>query len=249
MVKKCKQCGLYKDISEFYPNGYNRKGERKYRPKCRKCEGVDKPRKPKAETKLVDGTLYKKCVKCLKWKNAGECFDGNRSTCKECRKEEHRELRQKQKETDFIFYKCREMARDAYARVTAPSRAHKANYRRLENPFGFKSPRDMCEFLYKHFYSDIEHLLSQGKRPTVDRIDANKGYTPDNIRVIDFKENTLRGVQSRKKSVKVTFPDGDVRVYESVTACAEDFGTNVSHIRGWITGKWTPKNGCKFEYA
>lgn len=104
-------------------------------------------------------------------------------------------------------------------------------------------------YIYTEFRCDISDLVSDGKRPSVDRIDTSRGYAPGNIRIIDHKENTLLGVEKVKRKVIVTSTDGHVETFESVLKCAEAFGTSDGHVRGWINGRWRPKNGCNFKYA
>jgi hypothetical protein len=179
-----------------------------------------------------------------------------RGKCKEC------ELKEKRKpegylradwivdnpKENIVYQKCKIMAYSAKSRVTSPSKEAKSAYQNLKTPFGFSSAREMIIFLYENFYDDIEVLLKQEKTPSVDRIDTSVGYTPGNIRVIDFTENTLRGVENTKSPVKVTYLDGTVKNFDSVISCAKEFKTDESHVRGWLAGKWKPKNKCVFEY-
>lgn len=192
----------------------------------------------------------KVCVTCGVEKPCTSAyFEGNRSKCRECRNIEQKIRKEKQKKGDIVLFKCHEMASSAYARVFAPSREYKKSYRNISEPFGFESIAGMSSFLYEHFYDDIVCLMKANKIPSVDRIDSTKGYSPENIRVLDFKTNTLLGVEKRKRPIKVTYPDGGYKVFESAEACAKEFKTNSGHIRGWIQGKYKPKNKCFFNYV
>lgn len=206
--------------------------------------------------------MRKICTRCRAEKPLGEFYtngkkkDGSnayRPDCKACHTSAKRVPPDQKKYNgdpcDEVFRLCKRMAHDARSRVLAPSRSHKSAYKNLNTPFGFSSSRDMYLYLYKEFRGDIEELLREGKRPSVDRIDTTTGYTPGNIRVLDRRENTLRGVESIKRKVEVLHTDGSTTTYESVTKCAEVFDTTDGHVRGWINGKWRPNNGCTFKYA
>jgi hypothetical protein len=212
----------------------------------------------------VSDSLMKTCNVCGEEKSLTEFYTNGktkggefkyRPDCKECSKESKRvpEHLKKNKPiadiNDPVFIKCRRMAADAHARVFAPSRQHKKAYRNLTDPFGFTSTRQMYEFLYIEFYDEVKTLIDAGLSPSVDRIDSSKGYTKENIRILEFTENTLLGVERRKRPIKVAYPDGNSKVFESAEACAREFNTNSSHIRGWINGKYKPKNKCFFDYV
>lgn len=178
-----------------------------------------------------------------------ECFAEKRRVCKECRSKYRSGRRKSEQETNPILYKCKQMAWNAHSRVNAPCREGNPVYKDLVNPFGFDSPLQMAEFLYNNFYDSVLALLEKGLTPSVDRIDPSIGYTPTNIRVIDFDENTAIGVENTKSPVIVTFPNGDTMEFDSVSSCSRYFNTYESHVRGWIQGKWKPRNKCKFEYS
>jgi len=249
-TKICQTCGKEKNVGDFAKNGFKRNGEQSYRPNCRHCEGHDKPKRAAMVTKVVKGTLYRKCAACNSYKpSTSEYFEGNRTMCLMCKAFANKQRRQRQKETDIVMYKCREMAWSAYARVFAKSKSYKKGYRHLVEPFGFSTPTEMKLYLYANFYADIKTLLDKGLVPSVDRKDTSIGYTPANIHILDFVENTELGVNTRKHPVSVSYPDGAIKNFSSVRQCADFFNTNDSHIRQWIKGTYKPLNKCKFAYT
>lgn len=192
----------------------------------------------------------RKCVECgVEKPCTNDYFEGNRSKCRDCRKIEQRLRNERKKKDDIVLFKCKQMAYSAHARVFAPSREYKKAYRSISEPFGFETPAEMADYLYANFHSDISLLLKEGKTPSVDRVNSNVGYTPENIRILDFKTNTLLGVETRKRPIEVIYPDGNSRVFESAEAVAEEFKTNSGHIRAWIKGRFRPKNRCLFRFV
>lgn len=245
-TKICKSCNKEKPIDRFYTNGKKKNGEPKYRPKCKNCEGITKVF-PKLKITTIDGKEYRLCDKCKENKpNTEEHFDGNRTTCRICRKERQKELREIKKQENFILYKCEEMSRSAYSRVFAPSKRNENCYNNLENPYGFSNTKEMTNYLYENFYTDIEEILNSGGVPSVDRKNTSQGYTRENIRIIPFRENTLLGVETRKHPIKVIFPNGNEVTFDSIIDCANIFNTTESNVRGWLSGRHEPRNKCKF---
>ncbi len=190
----------------------------------------------------------KVCKACKVEKNVDQ-FEKGRNQCKECRSTMAKKRREKQKEENLVWFKCKEMAYSAHARVTAPSRKYKGIYQDIEEPFGFDTVLDFAQFVYDNFGKEVEQLLDAGKIPSLDRKDTSKGYTPDNVQILDFVENTRRGIEASKSPVKVTTPEGEELLFESVVECSEYFGTSESHVRMWLSGKHAPKNRCVFEYV
>jgi hypothetical protein len=112
----------------------------------------------------------------------------------------------------------------------------------------------MAQFLYNNFYNDIKTLLDKNDVPSVDRIDTSKGYTPTNIRILSFKENTERGLDTLRRKVKVTCSNGTELIFNSIRECGDYFGykpTETSRISGWCKGKsgYRKLEGYEFEYV
>lgn len=206
IVKTCSLCKTTKTIDNFSKNGYTKAGTPSYRSRCKECEG-NKTRISKPIDIKVGRNIHRKCSKCGEFKP----LDKNhfppsktpktfRNKCKSCRSIEQKERVLKKKNEDIVKFKCTEMARSAYSRTHDPSKSYKKCYRNLDTPYGFESTQEMSDYLYHNFYEDIKRLLNEGISPSVDRIDSRRGYTPDNIRILSHRENTLLGVEKRRKN-------------------------------------------------
>ena len=194
----------------------------------------------------------KLCTICNEYKNL-EDFEKNRNQCKKCRNIKNVNRNKKLKNEDIIMYKCNQMASSAYSRVFCKSREYKKRYRNLEEPYGFLNSKEMSLYLYENFYEDVYNLLQENKIPSVDRINSNIGYTKSNIRIIDFRENTLDGVNKRKRKVKMVDDNKNVFIFDSLAECCRHLGYNdkgTSKIRSFIIKdkKYKIPEGYSFEY-
>jgi hypothetical protein len=183
----------------------------------------------------------------------------HRPECKECANIknripiEQRKIATNELASDPIYKICKSLAGNAYSRVKCKSREYKTKYRNLTDPFGFKDSGEMHRFLYDNFYKDISSLLIEGKIPSVDRIDSSKGYTPENIRILDFTENTLLGIENIKRKIEMIDSEGNITIFNSTTECVVHFGKSKqssARVKSWITkdGKYKIPEGYKFRY-
>lgn len=191
----------------------------------------------------------KKCVGCgVEKPRTQQNYEGNRSKCRECRNRDQRIRNAEKQKENPVRFSCTTMAFGAYSRIYADCRKKHKIYQRIKGvKFGFNNAKEMEDHLYDNFYSDIAQILLEGKSPSVDRIDSSKGYTKENIRILDTVTNLMLGVENIKRKVKVTYPDGLTEVFDSVWSCAKYFNTRRECITDWICGKSIPSNGCKFE--
>ncbi|GAG14807.1 unnamed protein product [marine sediment metagenome] len=102
--------------------------------------------------------------------------------------------------------------------------------------------------VYPKWLDYIESDYDINKKPSVDRIDDYKGYSFDNMQLITWKENRLKGVNSEKhhkachnrqnrKSVKVINWQGEiVKVLDSLTDCAEYLGVHLVSVSRVLNG-------------
>ncbi len=180
---------------------------------------------------------YKICTICKTNKEFSlKNFDRNRNICKECRKNKKIKRMNNKKENNPVDYYSAMMARWARSRIFSPSKKKKC-YRGLEKPFGFESSGDLAKYIKDNFSEDILKILANDKTPSLDRINSSIGYTKDNIQVISFIENTLDGVETRKKKVYLMMKSGKEIIFESLTNCAIFFGkkgNSTSCIKSWI---------------
>ena len=195
----------------------------------------------------------KTCLECNQTKDDSR-FEKERNVCRDCRNKKYRQHRLNLKDEDIILYKCNQMASSAHSRVYATSRDYKKSYRNLIEPFGFSSIPELRDYLYEKHYETIKELLENNLVPSIDRIDSKIGYTKDNIRIIDFKTNTELGLKSIRREIRMTKPDGEIILFESVTQCCKHFGYDGrygSKIKSWILedGKYKKPDGYIFEYC
>lgn len=97
---------------------------------------------------------------------------------------------------------------------------------------------------FKQFYDDMCPRPSDSHQ--IDRIDNDKGYSPENCRWVERIDN----VRNRKDS-KWWYVHG-VR-YDSLSHAAEHHGVTVSRIKAWCEGRtdggysYPPKDNCWSE--
>lgn len=77
---------------------------------------------------------------------------------------------------------------------------------------------------------ELQRLLDNGDRPTIDRIDSTKGYSLDNIRILSASDNSKLGARNRNKAymqeVKIVWNDGRVVIAESKAEASRIIGCN-----------------------
>ena len=112
--------------------------------------------------------------------------------------------------------------------------------------------KEVSDFLYSMFYDKILSLIEQGEIPSLDRIDSNKNYTEDNIRIISFRENSLDGLRNAvkatsKKMIWVT-PNHEIIEYSSVSEASRDIGIKRDTIISSRDRGVPTSNGYSFYY-
>jgi len=90
-------------------------------------------------------------------------------------------------------------------------------------------------------------------KPSVDRINANRGYTLDNIQIMSWKENRRKGDKevARKKWKPIIMCDMDgthLKKYVSIKSAVEDTGYNQGLISMVLKGHRNHTGGFKFIY-
>lgn len=111
--------------------------------------------------------------------------------------------------------------------------------------------------VYLKWLEYIESDYDINKKPSVDRIDDYKPYTFDNMQLITWKENRLKGVNGEKhhlschnrqnmKKVKIVNVFGEtIKTFDSVIDCAEFLGVHKVSVSRVLCGKRKSIKGYK----
>ncbi len=83
----------------------------------------------------------------------------------------------------------------------------KQNAVRRKKPFSL-SFEQYCELWY--LSGRLPHVVSDGKKWTVDRIDSSKGYQVGNVRIVDFVTNSSRILETDPKLAKLLGLDFEI---------------------------------------
>lgn len=113
------------------------------------------------------------------------------------------------------------------------------------------------EMTREEFYSwlnmrreKIESMLSQGLKPSIDRINNKIGYRLNNIQLIDTYENTQKpNIERSMPVISVNLKTGEKREYPSVLATKEA-GFDISHVHKICSKKpmYKTHRGHKFFF-
>jgi hypothetical protein len=118
---------------------------------------------------------------------------------------------------------------------------------------GVDRPLKMTKEEFFYWCDSVADQIAACKRPSVDRIDNDRGYEVENIRVIEYLENAKRGSRQRWESsrcpVIATSLDGRaVKRYESYYHARAD-GFHPSAICSCLKGKRTTHGGYAWTRA
>ena len=123
----------------------------------------------------MDGRV---CKKCGTWKPRSEfhvhalCKDGINTVCKDCRKTVSK---QQWKEIEYV----KKMYQRAKSRAKRKNREFTIKLEDLSIP-------EKCPIF------GVPLIENTPYAPSIDRIDSNKGYIPDNIQIISQRANLLK---------------------------------------------------------
>lgn len=198
--------------------------------------------------------MIKRCSKCgeakglVSFHKLKSSNDGHRPDCKDCCKKQ----REQKKFKDIVRYKTDIMGHSLFTRIKYNTDSPKNKSYKEKNikiRIG-ETPKQVSDFLYDNYYDDIRILIDSGKTPSVDRIDSNKDYTPDNIRILEWNINVIEGainasiMNSRKiKSIK----DNQIIVYGSISDASRELCMKRDTIYAHLDKGTSTRNGYKFE--
>src|SRR4030042_3294934 len=210
-TKICNKCNKEKSIIEFSTNGYNR-----IKSQCKECRRIIKEDlkyyKPKRRKyKIENNILYYQCNICKEYKLLNDFeitlrkskWTNNdiltpRSECKKCRCNEsaiyHRLIRKRMSPNEIMsdIEKSRKYKQDpmiSFKRYMIRCTKNHSKRENLENSLNVDDIiiPDICPILKtKIIIGDLKFT------PTVDRIDNNKGYIKDNIKIISRLANNMK---------------------------------------------------------
>ena len=129
-------------------------------------------------------------------------------------------------------------------RTTNPNYEHYKDYGgRGISSEAFKEFIDFKDAMYTSYVEKKKEL--GGVNPSLERIDVNGDYCPENCEWIALKDQK----SNMRKSVtfEVTFPDGHKEVHRNVSKFARETNLNASCIRDKITGKLKTYKGYDFK--
>ena len=116
----------------------------------------------------------------------------------------------------------------------------------------------ICQLNYSDIHnkwveSDCQKMLT----PSCDRLDDDKPYTLDNLRLVTWKENKAKGEYDRKhginnsvsKQVKQLLNGEVINTYYSTMQAMRDTGIQQTNIAHCCRGKRPSAGGFKWEYV
>jgi len=169
--KVCKTCGIEKDVSYFYKNGTLSNGANRIHPSCKLCV-LEYGRKMYA--------------------NNEEYKIKRKIRAKKCSEDPIKKAESKERSSSF------------YKSISGRAKTlYKGACRRSEQYENFDITCDWIEDKLKIGFCEITGFsfdFSPHNRysknpysPSIDRIDSTKGYTKDNVRIVLWQVNLMRG--------------------------------------------------------
>ena len=115
---------------------------------------------------------------------------------------------------------------------------------------------ELSSWLKINYPEEIEALFfawkdsgyCRDRSPSLDRLDDSKGYSFDNIQLVDWEENCRRGHVSLSIPVIQKTKDGEIKNhYKSITEAANVLGIHNTHIGSVVNGKRKSCGGFLWE--
>jgi hypothetical protein len=196
----------------------------------------------------------KKCSKCGEVKELASFHklnsskDGHRPDCKECCKKRKEEF----KLNNPVRDRTNKMAtgilqRTIYDVNKDKNKCYKEH--NVQSEIG-NTYSEISDYLYNNFYNEIKTLIDGGKTPSVDRINSDGNYSPDNIRIIELMDNIMLGVENaiKKTSKKIkAIKDDEVTIYNSIKQAARELHIKRDTVYYHLDKNSVSSKGYKFE--
>lgn len=107
---------------------------------------------------------------------------------------------------------------------------------------------EVRESLIKYFSADIKEIMSNGEKPSIDRVNPYGNYEVSNIQVVTLKENLKRSsITNKAREVEVTYPQGNVVIFESVSDASRELGIKRDTIYWGANNPGGNKKGYEFK--
>lgn len=185
--------------------------------------------------KYISRYYIMRCLKC------GRCKEMLFSTIKRGAGIDHKSCGKGIKTQDPIFYSRWQAMR---TRTTNLNYDHADRYinRGIKSDV-FELFIDFFDLMYDSFRKKADEIGANNT--SLERIDINEDYTPENCKWIDKHDqpkNTCRSVK-----FKVTYPDGKIEISSSVNTFAKEHDIHPSCIRDCLNGRSNTAKGFKFE--
>jgi hypothetical protein len=135
--------------------------------------------------------------------------------------------------------------------------------KRSGNPYPSFSKDELRNWLYENnlqskWINYLESNCNKDKRPSIDRLDDYGIYEFSNMQLITWKENNIKGVNSKKhhtnchnrqhrKSIMIS-SQTETLFFNSVTDCADYLDVLVSSVSRVLSGKRKTIKKYKVEY-
>lgn len=190
-IKRCPKCGIEKFYDGFYKNKRKKDGLQVY---CRDCwkENAKNNAVKMAQKKYYEHNKEKINMKKRKHK-----------------KVRTNEVRKKQREIQYKYRKnnmSKEILRHSKQRAKKNGLMHTITENDIQNALD-KCKNEKGKYICPIFGFEIKYNIGKGKQQddsiSLDRIDNNKGYVPDNIIVISWRANYCKNNSTIEELEKI----------------------------------------------
>lgn len=140
----------------------------------------------------------KVCTKCGQLKPLSAFYkdkshsDGYKSWCKECYAKSDKERYEKNKEDYGILQRAQHIRNGMISHARKRGVKFDSEWFTTEKLFQIIKHRNYCECCGKRLKKTVNSDRVHPDSVTFDRFDSNKGYTPDNVRVICWRCNHIK---------------------------------------------------------
>ena len=95
----------------------------------------------------------------------------------------------------------------------------------------------------------LESDLEIDLKPSIDRINEDKGYTISNIRLITWRENYLKSRNRSKEVMQISFDGKTINKFKSISEASRITGKYRNGISDCCNGSLICSGGFRWEFA